>query len=308
MTSKLQHQLARLREQCDGFNDSADKEALQDLERAFGKLPNDVLELYCIHNGSKECPRRGNVWAPARLFPVDEAIETNADCADYLDGMPKVGNVVLLWSDDNSNYLGVYTSGLLTGWLTILDHEEPAMVPAYRNVNAFYERLIATLPGTTSRDFAACDLPTIPRELPLLVDDPMYDDGVLANTFRSLYEREQDEDLRRLYAMCSICLTPVRDTKDVLTFCQDHDMWTPAAAVHLLEFRQFTDGIEELERLALEGCMNGDSAAMRQLVRMDSMSSREVVARLKTKLSGQKLQLLNQWLRLVDRLQPPRWP
>lgn len=310
MNSELEHAVTQLRSACGGFNDPANDAALRRLEEILGRLPIDVLDLYRNHDGNNPRPEAAELSTPTRLLPVDEAIETNAECAEALEAFPKLGSVVLLWYDDNSNYLGLYTSGLLQGWLTTLNHEEPILVPAYSSVGAFYRRLAASIPGLAPESSAATDLPSVPREYPRLADDPLWiaRDRELANALSHLYQAESDEDKRRLYAMSSICLTPVVDTKAVLSFFHDDDMWTPEAAVKLLEFRRVREGVEELEQLAQEGYPNGDSAAMRCLVRMNSNASQNSVTRLKAKLTGQKLQMLNQWLRYRDGLQPPRWP
>lgn len=83
-------------------------------------------------------------------------------------------------------------------------------------------------------------------------------------------------------------------------------MWIPEAAVRLLELRGYTGGIVELEKLAREGRANGDSAAMRQLVRIGTEPAKQAVARLKQTIDGQKLRSLEMWGRV--KLQPPRWP
>ena len=53
----------------------------------------------------------------------------------------------------------------------------------------------------------------------------------------------------------------------------------------------------ELERLAIEGGPNGDRAAMRRLVRMDTPESRAALARIRASVSGQKLATLDLWER-----------
>src|SRR5579883_713268 len=116
------------------------------------------------------------------------------------------------------------------------------------------------------------------------------------------------EDLRRLYALCAMALTPVADTGDVISFFDDDDMWTPEAAVRLLELRHYKRGIESLERLVREGGPNGDAAAIRHLVRLQTDESVQTLARLRKDLEGNKLQTLEMWTRPGIKLQPPRWP
>ena len=108
--------------------------------------------------------------------------------------------------------------------------------------------------------------------------------------------------------MCAICLTPVADTRDVLSFLDDMDMWTPESAIGLLELRHYREGVEQLEKLAMLGTPNGDSAAMRLLVRMGTNQSKQAISRLQRNLKGRKLESLVDWKRHGRRLQRPRWP
>jgi hypothetical protein len=278
MNTELSHHLAQLRSRCLGFNSRAESNALQALIRELGDLPDEVLQLYGDHDGSDSIPKCAGEWMPGRLLPVREAIETNAGCSDVVDFMPKPGKVALLWTDDNSNYMGVYTSGLLSGWLTVLDHDNPALVPAYRSVASLYARLATDHVAAT-----ATDIPLMPRDLPAVRDDSTHlaKDRELAAVFFNLYRDEADEDMRRIYAMTSICLTPVCDTQSVVAFFSDDDMWTPEAAVGLMEFRRYHRAVNELERLVINGRTNGDSAAMCLLARMNTDESRHALARLR---------------------------
>ncbi|MGD9722517.1 MAG: hypothetical protein AB7O59_13510 [Pirellulales bacterium] len=306
----LPSSIANLRQLFDGFNPPADERAIAKLQTTLGPLPADVLDLYRNHDGQAELPFRDDTWLSCRLVPIAEAIKMNEQCAWFVEGTPALGKITLLWTDDNSNYLGVYTTGELTSWLTVLNHEEPILVPAYRSAGAFYDRLVSTIPGLATEDDCAYDLTMVPRELPMIIDDPQHvtDDRSLATSFRDRYEREPDADMRRLYAMCAMCLTPAADTESLLPFLRDPDMWSPASAVTVLGLRGFTAAVDELERLARDGGANGDSAAMRELVRMDTNAARSAIARLKSSLSGQKLQVLEQWTEPRSLLHPPRWP
>jgi hypothetical protein len=221
--------------------------------------------------------------------------------------LPAIGPVAWLWTDDNSNYCGIYTDGPLRGWLCILDHEEPMLTPAFRSIASFITRLFTEV---RQKDRGgAYDLPSVPRDVPETVphveDDEL--DQKLALYFREQHRNESDEAMRRLYAFCSICLTPFEHTSEVIPFLEDQDMWVPEAAVRLLEIRQWDAGTEQLEKLAREGRPNGDYAAMRLLARMKTDDSQQAIARLNRYLQGQKLKTLEMWTRPGIRLQPPSW-
>jgi hypothetical protein len=64
-----------------------------------------------------------------------------------------------------------------------------------------------------------------------------------------------------------------------------------------MELRHYDAAVDALERLAREGRMNGDSAAMGCLVSLGTIESEAAISRLRRELSGGKLQLLEQYLR-----------
>ena len=305
----LEDLLGRLKELFT-LNPPASEQDLLRLQSAVGILPKEILDIYRFHNGSEDVAAEGEIWLPVQLLPIDEAIENNAEAASFLQDTPKTGKIALLWYDDNSNYIGVYTDGPLIGWLVTLDHDEPMAVPSYRTAASFLSRLLDSLPGVVPEDQAALDAAMVPREIPTAYDDPEYlnADRKLVASFRGLYEQEHDEDLRRLYALCAIALTPVANTGDVISFFDDDDMWTPEAAVRLLELRHYRSGIESLERLVREGGPNGESAAIRHLVRMQTDESGQTLARLRNDLVGNKLRTFEMWTRPGIKLQPPHWP
>ena len=304
--------IRRMRELYDGFNGRASDSDLWRLQDAVGLLPDDVLSIYRDHDGSASLPARGSARLPARLLPIDEVIVIQPELFELLSQGPLIGRIAWLWADDHSNFAGLYTDGPLEGWLVKLDHEEPMLAPAWRSVRSFLERLLDSAPGTAVED-AAVDLPAVPRDVPALQDDPelVARDRALARVLTESYRKasaDEDEDRRRLLATCAICLTPARDAAAELgEFLREPDMWTPETAIRLLEFRRYKGPVDEIERLARDGHANGDSAAMRLLVRMRTPDADDAVDRLKQSLTGPKLKQLDQWLALRDRLSPPRW-
>lgn len=303
----LDQLIRRLRAEYDGFNRPASDADLARLNQTLGPLQEDALTLYRDHDGSSELPQRreDEEPLPVRLMPITEAIKNQQQLDEYHTGWPPIGRIAWLWTDDNSNYVGIYASGTFEGWLVALDHEEPIFTPAWRSVAGFLKCLLDAGPD-------ACDAVTIPRQMPVSDDDPALIDADrrLCKAVRELHGQATDDDLRRLYAMSAIVLTPVADTATVLDFLNEDDMWTPESAIRLLELRQYRGAVEPVERLARDGFTNGDSAAMRLLVRMRTHESEAALARLKQAFQDdeKKRRRLEQWLYNRDRLQPPRWP
>jgi hypothetical protein len=310
----VQQLIRRMREMYDGFNSRASDSDLWTLQDAVGLLPDDLLRVYRDHDGAARRPQRGAAILPARLLPIDEAVELQPALNDVLSQAAMIGRIAWLWADDNSNYVGLYTSGPLEGWWVKLAHDEPMLAPAWRSVASFLERLLDSARGTARPGEEAVDVSTIPRDVPAREDDPEHvaRDRAIARSLAEMYGKcdagdVEQEDLRRLYACCAMALTPARDVESLNVFLRDDDMWTPETAVRLLDFRDYRGPVEELERLAREGHANGDLAAMRLLARMRTPESDAAIERMERALTGRKRQQLDIWLRNRDGLPPLRW-
>jgi hypothetical protein len=296
--------MGKTRSLFDGFNPPASEADLTELRRVVGPVPDDVLLLYQDHDGSKRLPRRGGTALTARLMPVAEMLK-NQSLMDRVP-IPKAGTVVWLWTDDNSNYCGIYADGPLQGFLTVLDHEEQMLTPAFRSVVCFMEQLLVQ---AIDGENPAYDISQLEREIPELISDTdrFDEDSRLASTIKRRYLEETNLDLRRLYAFCTICLTPFACTGEVLSFLDDADGYTAEAAILLLEVRRHTEAIERLEMLARETGTQRGQAARVYLVRMGTDESRAAIGRLRNVLDERGRELLERLVHSPRPLPPPRW-
>lgn len=308
MQKDVQKLIEQYRNDFTGLNPPAQIESINRLEQQVGAIPEEVKLLYRNHDGCSSWAKSDRYWIVARLMPIHEVLLTQNDLSELSPPLPTVGKIIWLWTDDNSNYCGLYLDGPLTGWMTILDHDEPMAGPAFRSLASFLSHLLADS-RKSGDDERALDLPTLPRDIPETATNAANVEGDrrLASEFREEYQQEAEDDLKRLYAHCAICLTPVEDTREVLNYLNDADMWTPETAVRLLELRHWDGPVGPIERLAREGRPNGDSAAMRLLARMHTDDSRAAIVRLKQTLTGQKLKSLKMWTENSRPLQPPKW-
>ncbi len=295
-----------------GFNSAAKDEELYQLQSWLGHVPNDVLTLYRDHNGSDSLPCLGRSRLAARLMPIAEALKTSE--AMQRTDTPGIESTICLWSDHNSNYCCVYTRGPLEGFVAILDHEEPMLAPAFRSIASFMSQLLSDGPKTGQEDQGggqvAYDIPSLSRCIPeLSADLDSFDqDSLLAKLFEQLYSGEQDVRLRRLFAFCSICLTPFGNTADIFPFMDDEDMWIAESAVRLVDVRRYSGAVERLETLAHQGGHNSSMAALNCLCRLNTNESREALRRLQNTLSEPRLRTLQQMVSSTRPLPMPRWP
>jgi hypothetical protein len=298
--------LDMLRAGFDGFNEPASERELSKLQEIAGPMPEEVLTIYRRYNGTPApLAPPGWRWLSIRLMPIMEALGVCMAIDEGLDyPIPKLGSVIWLWTDDNSNYCGLYLDGPAAGWVTRLDHENQMLTPAFRSLTDFYRALLAAIVNDVDEIH---DVNDVPANVPEVRRGSKYlsQDRQLAATFRNLYRAEQNEDQRRLYAFSSMCLTPVEDTQEMLHFLDDPDPYTAGAAVTILEIRRFPGAIDAVERLALT---RGDRSALRWLVLLDSKEARQAVARLRQTLDKDGLGYLDLFIKRRDSLPPATWP
>jgi hypothetical protein len=118
-----------------------DAEAIKRLERALdARLPQPVRELYGLCGGLRS--KRWTGKPPMRLMRPKEVVvdaEVLRECADTYFPSPQAR---YLFTDDGSNWVGVFVRGPLTGKLTMLDHDGPDQDPRFRDLSSFLDKLI----------------------------------------------------------------------------------------------------------------------------------------------------------------------
>src|SRR5262249_8287069 len=125
------------------------------------------------------------------------------------------------------------------------------------------------------------------------------------NAFRQRHRTETDEDARRLWAQIILCLTPVADTASILDLLEEDDMWTPEAAVRLLEIRGYQQAIPQLDTRAATGRPNGSGAPSRAMVRLATPEALAALARLRSTASEALRKDLDLWVNRHPLA--PRW-
>ncbi len=91
-------------------------------------------------------------------MPVREVLDTGAALSAIDEPIPQVGSIAWLWTDDNSNYAGIYVDGPLEAWICVFDREEPMLAPAFRSTESFLSRLLDDACCADPKR-SACDIP-----------------------------------------------------------------------------------------------------------------------------------------------------
>jgi hypothetical protein len=77
-----------------------------------------------------------------RLMSPDEVIEDEAILREGAEMFGPSPDARYVFTDDGSNWAGVYVQGPLTGRLTILNHDGPSVAPRFRSLDSFLDSLV----------------------------------------------------------------------------------------------------------------------------------------------------------------------
>lgn len=126
-----------------------DEAALNELESALGaSLPAPMRELYSACGVMSEDALD---HLPMRLMAVEDVLDTLECLREGQESYCPSPDARYLFSDDNSNWAGIYVTGPLTGKIVLLDHDDPSEAPRFRSLSSFIDAMIAA--GRDGSDF-----------------------------------------------------------------------------------------------------------------------------------------------------------
>lgn len=267
------------------LNPPASSRDLTRLKKLFGgDVPGDLLQVYRHHNGADSCPMVDDILLPVRLIPIHELPEIQELMVPVWARTERLGNVVWLWSDDNSNYVGLYTSGPVKGWLTVYNHEGGPIPVAYGSTSSFLRCLVDSMAQDADDEDAPSHAVSIPREVPRRAHDSSTADQewALAQELLRIAKSKPKGDAQRPYLYGSILLTPFDRTNAIEPLLDEDDMWTPALVADVMRWRRYAGAVDRLGRMVES---NEDSAAIAALVQLGTPEAKSELTRLKSVVS-----------------------
>ncbi|MGH1286781.1 hypothetical protein [Bacillus toyonensis] len=194
------------------------------------------------------------------LLSFEEATEMYV----YLHEDVTISDVFPLWTDDNSNYIGVYMLGPLTGRVCFIDHEEMDLSPVYPNV----QKLINILLESPETDWY--ELPKYYPSSKENTDELQLQQDVQAieELKNLLKNHELNEDKRTQYLFSIMALTPYTQLHEILPLLNESDMWIQERAAEILGFHRYVPASEKLNWVKEHGQHNGKMAAELALKRI----------------------------------------
>ncbi len=240
-------------------------------------LFDDVIALYKDHNGIPISP---DTSLPIRLMSIEEAYGWNT-------AMHSLGRnyKYLLWTDNHSNFMGIYLDSPIIGCIYFDDHEEENHVPRFRNVREFYTSLLSLVEHNFKIDEAENSLHwgNLETTLPKLQPEPEHDanDLVIARHYKNLSQNIDDEMLSRYYAMIALNFSPVASRVEMENLAiKTDDMFVQEHAINIFKARNDVDTIPTIELLIVTGGHNAKLAGIYALGTIGGRDAQDVLLRL----------------------------
>ncbi|MGE7112536.1 hypothetical protein [Lysinibacillus sp. NPDC047702] len=188
-----------------------------------------------------------------RLLSFEEATEMYL----YLNEDINSSEVFPLWTDNDSNYVGVYMFGSLTGKVCFINHEEIDLSPVYPNVQTFIKILLENhesdwyeLPKYYPMSKEHTDVLLLRQDVQAIIE--------LKNLLKN---PELDEEKRTQYMFSIMALTPYTQLHEIIPLLEDMDMWVQERAAEILGFHRYLPAREKLNWVKEHGQYNGKMAA-----------------------------------------------
>ncbi len=152
-----------------GADAGLDDAALAAFEASLGaRLPDEARAMYRRCGGVSDRVRTALPMRPMPPADAIDALRVLTECADTYAPHPEAR---YLFTDDNSNWVGLFVFGPLVGKLTILDHDEPSGAPRFASLESFLEKLVAAADEGRDWPDMRTDYPLAPDADRALVDD-----------------------------------------------------------------------------------------------------------------------------------------
>lgn len=211
-----------------------------------------------------------------RLLTAVEAVTATLALRNSWLSLPN--EILILWTDDNSNYAGAFVCGDFAPRVLVIDHEEPEMTPRFFSPAAFSHAQHAAAREGKGWYEMECDYPVL-TEGPYPLREA---DTKLGMNHLQLYE--QNTESRTQSAYHAMALLPPDRSGAIRGLLASEDMWVQARACEVLGARNDKSSIGALCEVALRGQHNGRIAAIKALRRMTWEEAREALLQLRPKL------------------------
>ncbi len=203
-----------------------------------------------------------------RLMEFEEIIEL----ADFISEIEVFQDIIPLWTDNNSNYVGLHIQGACKYRVSYINHEKTDLSPGFRSISSFiteleqhpnfdWHELKKDYPSESeiSRTEIDEDLSCIEELNTLISSNPLIND-----------------DIRCQYIFSIMALTPKRYLDSLIKYLDDEDMYVQERACEIIGFHRYIPAREKLIEVSKNGMHNGKLAAKRALSRIRGKQKEEI--------------------------------
>jgi hypothetical protein len=192
----------------------------------------------------------------------------------------------LFWTDDNSNYAGVWLAPPLLGRVFFLDHDEVTDTPPkFRSVESFCQSMLAAWDRERFWFDAVTDYPRLSNPASTGDDE---DRAIAIAYLRDVEALHWDADEYLTFAYRALNLLPPRDWVLVLPLVESPNSWVQTRACETLGFWRCTSAVPDLLRIARTSTQNGKAAAVGALGRIGTPEAEEALTSLKVELTSNR--------------------
>jgi hypothetical protein len=268
----VQVQLARLHGRGGGNATAATANELDELADVLGvPLPPPIRAIYEDHRAEEP-----GFDLCLRLLSPAEAARAIVGLREF--GVPFEDHELgVFWTDDNSNYAGVFASGPLGGRVFKIDHDEIRPEPCWRSVESFYDALLDARDAELDWSELATDYPRDPTEQSRA-------DDALASRLFTLHQEQPDSPAGERAIYQALALSSATHAQQVMSFLQSDDMWIQERAVEILGHWRWQPAIAAISDVVRNGHHNGRVAGIHALKRIGSRDARVTLNSLRTEL------------------------
>ncbi|WP_017426597.1 hypothetical protein [Paenibacillus sp. ICGEB2008] len=214
------------------------------LERQAIDLPDDTLEALLIHSKKQEGRK-----VQLRLLSEQELAES----IEWMAQIEVFKYIIPLWTDDHSNYVGLYVEGPLAYKLCYINHEETDLSPRYRSTAS----LIAELEQNPELDWEQ-----LRQDYPSDNDistEQLAEDIRCMHELQAILEKDSsmEDDVRCQLLYSLMAITPVSEADSLLPYVDDEDMYVQERACILLGYHGYEPATELLKEVMKHGSLMG---------------------------------------------------
>lgn len=261
------------------------------------KLPPALVALYSQSDGVK--PEDARMVNILRLMPLQAVAEMHGNFLQTgLAAWLKQHGMVCFWTDDNSNYAGVYCSGVFAGRVFFLDHDGyylGDLSPVFRSVESFLSCLAEGVARNQIIDafeegeieeeelnekvkpftwysyyepMETVDWHAFPVDYPSEAEKYSETDRAAYEQCRAMIEGCQEEEERRFLIYAIARLVPPTERATLFPYLKEDDMWMPARLATMLVSVKELAAIPHIVTLALTGNHNCQGSAKCSLAKL----------------------------------------